>query len=221
MSGGIFISFEGSEGCGKSTQAHLLADRLRSSGRCVHELREPGGTLLGEEIRHTLKYSAAGEGMTPEAELLLLNAARAQLVRQVIRPALAAGEIVVCDRFYDSTVAYQGWGRGLDLDRIAEVIRLAVGETSPGLTVLLRVPVEVGEARRQKRSETPGTAAPRDRFERAGADFFQRVEAGYEAIAVQEKERMKAIQGTGSLGEVQAAIWSLVTGRWPELAGSK
>src|SRR5580658_6969302 len=113
MSKGLFITFEGTEGCGKSTQIKLLADRLLSLGHRVRTLREPGGTPIGEEIRHTLKHSQANVAMTAEAELLLMNASRAQLVREVIRPALAAGDIVLCDRFYDSSVAYQGYGRML------------------------------------------------------------------------------------------------------------
>ena len=110
---GLFITFEGTEGSGKTTQISLLAERLRSMGYGVRTLREPGGTPIGEEIRHTLKHSPANHAMTAEAELLLMNASRAQLVREVIRPALAAGEMVLCDRFYDSTTAYQGYGRQL------------------------------------------------------------------------------------------------------------
>jgi dTMP kinase len=136
---GLLITFEGSEGCGKSTQVARLAARLRGLGFGVRELREPGGTALGEEIRHTLKHSPAGSGMTPEAELLLFNAARAQLVREVIRPALAAGEILLCDRFLDSTLAYQGWGRGLDRKLVETVLDITVGPTLPDLTLLLRV----------------------------------------------------------------------------------
>src|SRR6478609_2208013 len=123
---GLFITFEGTEGCGKSTQITLLAERLRARGRTVRTLREPGGTPIGEEIRHTLKHSHDNAAMTSEAELLLMNASRAQLVREVIRPALAAGEIVLCDRFYDSTVAYQGYGRQLDLQIVKEMIDFAV-----------------------------------------------------------------------------------------------
>src|SRR6516225_2262640 len=119
---GLFISFEGTEGCGKSTQISLLADRLRKMGCFVRSLREPGGTPIGEEIRHTLKHSHANQAMTPETELLLMNASRAQLVREVIRPALDAGEVVLCDRFYDSTVAYQGYGRQLDLHMVRGII---------------------------------------------------------------------------------------------------
>src|SRR5678816_1828412 len=131
---GLFITFEGTEGGGKSTQIQILAERLRQRNVAVRMLREPGGTPIGEEIRHTLKHSEVNHGMTPAAELLLMNASRAQLVREIIRPALAAGEIVLCDRFYDSTTAYQGHGRGLDLQMVRNVIEIAVGNTRPDLT---------------------------------------------------------------------------------------
>src|SRR5271156_407258 len=119
---GLFITFEGTEGCGKSTQVAVLAERLRALGHRVRTLREPGGTPIGEEIRHTLKHSKNNAAMTSEAELLLMNASRAQLVREVIRPALNNGDIVVCDRFYDSTTAYQGYGRGLNLEMVRQTI---------------------------------------------------------------------------------------------------
>src|SRR5438876_9242207 len=128
---GRFITFEGTEGGGKTTQIALLAERLRKAGDTVRTLREPGATPIGEEIRHTLKHSHANQAMTPEAELLLMNASRAQLVREIIRPALDNGEIVLCDRFYDSTVAYQGYGRQMDLHAVNAVINLAVGSTRP------------------------------------------------------------------------------------------
>ena len=144
---GLFISFEGTEGSGKSTQVSLLAERLRRLGRVVRTLREPGGTPIGEEIRHTLKHSSHNEAMKPETELLMMNASRAQLVRQVIRPALAAGELVLCDRFYDSTTAYQGHGRGLDAGFVRAVIEFAVGSTRPHLTLLLDLPLALSEAR--------------------------------------------------------------------------
>src|SRR5215208_6672789 len=132
---GLFISFEGTEGSGKSTQISLLAEHLRAMGHSVRTIREPGGTPIGEEIRHTLKHSAVNDAMTAEAELLLMNASRAQLVREVIRPALEAGEIVLCDRFYDSTIAYQGYGRQLDLELIRNIVDFAVGGTRPDLTL--------------------------------------------------------------------------------------
>jgi dTMP kinase len=164
---GVFITFEGTEGGGKSTQIALLAARLRENGHKVRTLREPGGTPIGEEIRHLLKHSEANRAMTPEAELLLMNASRAQLVREVIRPALAEGEIVLCDRFYHSTIAYQGYGRGLDLGLVHSIIAAAVGETKPDLTLVLLVPIAVSEQRRLDRQQlllqspapTGGTAA--------------------------------------------------------------
>src|SRR3954462_7872215 len=145
---GVFITFEGTEGSGKTTQISLLAERLRFLGHHVRTVREPGGTPIGEEIRHTLKHSADNQAMTSEAELLLMNASRAQLVREVIRPALAAGEIVLCDRFYDSTVAYQGYGRELNLAIVRQVVDLAVGDTRPDITLLLHVSQEISNARR-------------------------------------------------------------------------
>src|ERR1017187_996177 len=165
MAKGLFITFEGTEGCGKSTQVELLARRLGALGHRVRTLREPGGTPIGEEIRHTLKHSRANEAMTAEAELLLMNASRAQLVREVIRPALAAGEIILCDRFYDSTTAYQGHGRQLDLEKVKAVIEFAVGETKPDLTLLLQIPPEISAERlRSRRGNLPFV---RDRIEEA------------------------------------------------------
>ena len=201
---GLFITFEGTEGAGKSTQIKLLAERLQSLGKQVRLLREPGSTPIGEEIRHTLQHSAQNQGMTPEAELLLINASRAQLVREVIRPALQAGEIVVCDRFYDSTVAYQGYGRGLDLHLVNAIIDFAVGETRPQLTLFLHVPLSISEERRAGRS------AVADRFEAAGRKFFERVEQGFLAIAKAEPGRVKYIDATQSIEAVQAQIWKHV-----------
>src|SRR5512137_363607 len=161
---GLFVTFEGTEGSGKTTQISLLAERLRSMGYSVRTLREPGGTPIGEEIRHTLKHSPSNHAMTPEAELLLMNASRAQLVREVIRPALAAGEIVLCDRFYDSTTAYQGHGRQLDLQMVKHIVDVAVGETRPDLTLLFMIPQAVSEARRLARQPTLPLQIKRDRF---------------------------------------------------------
>lgn len=205
---GLFITFEGSEGCGKSTQVQRLVERLRDWGRTVRLVREPGGTSIGEEIRHTLKHSKANTAMTWEAELLLMNASRAQLVREIIRPALAAGEIVVCDRFYDSTTAYQGYGRELDLETVRRIIDFAVGETRPDLTVLLRVPPEVSAERLRSRQST--LPFVRDRFEEADRAFFDRVARGYEMIAAAEPERVRIFDGTGTAEQVQSAIWQVV-----------
>src|SRR5881394_446094 len=167
---GRFITFEGTEGAGKSTQIKLLAERIQATGHKARVLREPGGTPIGEEIRHTLQHSAQNTAMTPEAELLLINASRAQLVREVIRPALAAGEIVLCDRFYDSTIAYQGYGRQLDLKMVKAVIDVAVGDTRPDITLLFVVPHEITADRLLKRQST--LPFMRDRIEEADHSFF-------------------------------------------------
>jgi dTMP kinase len=211
---GLFITFEGTEGGGKSTQIQRLAVRLRDAGRTVRLLREPGGTPIGEEIRHTLKHSEANHAMTSEAELLLMNASRAQLVREVIRPALAAGEVVLCDRFYDSTTAYQGYGRGLDRTRVRAIIEFAVEQTRPDLTLLLDVPVAVSEARRAARRAGPGANEPaRDRMEEADRAFFERVHQGFRAIAQEEPQRVHVIDATASIDAVTAAVWSAVAPR--------
>jgi len=205
---GLFITFEGNEGSGKSTQISLLAERLRKLDYNVRTLREPGGTPIGEEIRHTLKHSKDNVAMTAEAELLLMNASRAQLVRELIRPALEAGGIVLCDRFFDSTVAYQGYGRQLDLKLVRGIIDVAVGRTKPDLTLLLLVPQEVSEQRRLARQ----SALPfmRDRMEEADRDFFARVNRGYQAIAELEPERVRPIDASGTIEEIEMAIWALV-----------
>jgi dTMP kinase len=222
---GLFITFEGNEGSGKSTQIPLLAQRLEALNKTVRVLREPGGTPIGEEIRHTLKHSKVNVAMTAEAELLLMNASRAQLVREVIRPALAAGEIILCDRFYDSTTAYQGYGRQLDLERVKAVIDFAVGPTRPHLTVLLHVPLEISEARRLSRQtrllDVPASTPKgpvrlsfneplRDRMEEADRAFFERVQEGYRAIAAAEPGRVRVVDATRNIENVGAAIWKLV-----------
>jgi len=202
---GLLITFEGNEGSGKSTQLKRLAARLRRNGREVLTLREPGGTPIGEEIRHTLKHSHQNEAMTPEAELLLMNASRAQLVREVIRPALAAGKIVLCDRFYDSTTAYQGYGRQMNLQHVQSVIDYAVGETRPHRTLLMLVSNELSEQRRLGRQARMPFL--RDRFEEADRQFFERVEKGYRALAAQEPGRVEIIPADGSLDDVENTIW--------------
>ncbi len=213
---GLLISFEGTEGGGKSTQVARLAERLRAEGRRVRLVREPGGTPIGEEIRFTLKHSPHNGAMTAEAELLLMNASRAQLVREVIRPALAAGEVVICDRFYDSTVAYQGYGRGLDLGHVNAVIDFAVGETRPQLTLILQVPPAVSQARLAARQAS--LPVMRDRIEEADRSFFERVEKGYAALAEAEPERIKVIAAEAPEAAVAAAIWSAVAPWLPRTA---
>ena len=211
---GLFVSFEGTEGSGKSTQVSLLAEHLRFLGHAVRTIREPGGTPIGEEIRHTLKHSAANQAMTWEAELLLMNASRAQLVREVIRPALSRNEIVICDRFYDSTTAYQGYGRQLDLNMVKSVIDVAVGDTRPHLTLLLVVPAKVSQERLLARQST--LPFMRDRIEEADRSFFERVAQGYQAIAAAEPDRIRQINATGTVPEIKSAIWRIVEPRLKE-----
>jgi dTMP kinase len=233
---GIFITFEGTEGGGKSTQIGLLAARLRGIGHTVRTLREPGGTPIGEEIRHLLKHSEANRAMTPEAELLLMNASRAQLVREVIRPALAAGEIVLCDRFYHSTIAYQGYGRGLDLGLVQSIIEAAVGETKPDLTLVLMVPVAVSEKRRRERQklllESPAltgeeasrlqhNASVRDRMEEADRSFFERVERGYQEICTRDHSRARSIDAEKEKDAVESSIWAEIQRIYPRLVSGE
>lgn len=208
MPRGWFITFEGGEACGKSTQIQRLAERLRSEGHTVRILREPGGTPLGEKIRHLLKHDADGRHMAAETELLLMNASRAELVRQVIRPALAAGEVVLCDRFFDSTTAYQAFGRRLSPEAVQAIIRFAVGDTVPDLTLLLSVRRRVALQRLvQRRAQT---APLEDRFEAEQEAFFERVEAGYRQLASEEPERVKVIPAEGELDPVAGLIWTEV-----------
>jgi dTMP kinase len=206
---GLFITFEGTEGCGKTTQISLLASELQMNGYIVRTFREPGGTLIGEEIRHTLKHSEANHAMTSETELLLMNASRAQLVREVIQPALVRGEIVLCDRFYDSTTAYQGYGRQLDLNMVKCIIDAAVGKTRPDLTLLLTVPHEVSQERLLRRQAT--LPFMRDRIEEADRAFFERVAEGYRAIAASEPQRIRVIDAMGTTPNIEAAIWREVS----------
>ena len=218
MAKGLFITFEGTEGCGKSTQVELLARRLSALGHRVRTLREPGGTLIGEEIRHRLKHSKNNANMMPETELLLMNASRAQIVREVIRPALDAGEIVLCDRFYDSTTAYQGHGRQLDLNMVQAVIDIAVGGTRPNLTLLLTVSREISELRRAVRQST--LPFMRDRMEEGDQTFFARVAEGFQTIAAAHPDRVRVVDGSAPVEVVCERIWEIArpiipkVGRW-------
>ncbi len=208
---GLFITFEGTEAAGKSTQIGLLASRLRELGWEVVAVREPGGTPIGEEIRHILKASASNHAMTPETEVMLICASRAQLVREVIRPALASGKVVISDRFYDSTLAYQGYGRGLDRNVLDQLIDFAVGETRPDLTLFLRIPLPASELRRATRGESG-----RDRFEEAARDFFQRVEQGYDVLAQTGGNRIRTVDASGSIETVSRDIWKWVEPFFPK-----
>lgn len=208
---GLFITFEGTEGAGKSTQIPKLCERLRSLGKIVVQLRDPGGTPLGEELRTIVK---GGKNLCRQAEIMLMNASRAQLVEEAIKPALERGDIVVCDRFFDSTYAYQAFGRGIDMRFTAEMVRFTVGKTIPNLTLMLHVPREVGLRRLGKLDAAQTiarTGVAEDRFDKLGDDFFAKVEAGFLKQAELDPGRIKLIDGTGTEAEVADLIWSKVS----------
>ena len=200
---GIFITFEGGEGCGKSTQIQRLASRLRALGKTVHQTREPGGTTLGEAIRNLLQHDPAGEGMTPEAELLLFTSARAQITRELIAPALARGEIVLCDRFMDSTTVYQGVARAIDPAQVATINQFAVGNVAPALTILLDLSPEVGMTRVKKRSD-----GQLDRMEQEDLSFFNEVRRGYLELAESEPDRFLVLDASKPIDTLEAEIWN-------------
>jgi dTMP kinase len=197
---GLLVTFEGGEGSGKSTQIEQLADFLRGEGHEVVTAREPGTTPVGEAVREVLLQTAP-EDLVAESELALFLAARAQLAAQIVRPALAAGKVVLLDRFGDSSVAYQGYGRGLDPARVAELNALFTRGLEPDVTVLIDVPVE---ASAERSKEKP------DRIERAGDRFHGRVRQGYREIAMNEPERFVVLDGTGSIATVQSAIRDVI-----------
>jgi len=205
---GKLISFEGSEGSGKSTQIARLATRLQQAGREVVATREPGGTELGERIRDILLHKDEGQGMCPEAELLLFTAARAQLVRKVITPALARGAVVLSDRYLDSSTVYQGAARNLAAGPVDAVNGFAVGGVMPDLTVVLDVPTELSLARVNQRS-----AGRPDRIERESAAFFQKVRDAYLQIAQAAPQRILLVDGTRAPEVVEQQIWAEVVKR--------
>ena len=208
MSRGKFITFEGGEGCGKSTQVKRLQEALEKEGVEVLLTREPGGTWLSEEIRHLIKDQTT-DAPCDRSELLLFLAARAQLVRNVIRPALEAGTWVVSDRFSDSTLAYQGYGRGLPLDVIRRTNDFACGGLRPDLTLLLDVDPETARARMRGREAATRTAA--DRIECAGDAFHARLREGFHALAVAEPARIVTIDATGTPDAVWSRVWTSIS----------
>ena len=195
---GLFITVEGIDGCGKSTQARLIAAALEAAGHIVLRLREPGGVTISEKIREILLDPANAE-MGDVCELLLYEAARAQLVHRVIRPALAAGKTVICDRFYDSTTAYQAFADGLDRGMVSQANELAVDGCRPDLTLVFDLPVEDALRRRSGREAE-------DRLELKGLEFQERVAAGFRGVAADEPDRVKLIDAGGSIAEVFSSV---------------
>lgn len=205
----MFITFEGLDFSGKTTQARLLVDTLNDvfpptpPRHIVHVLREPGGTAISERIRDILLDKQHLE-MSDMAELLLFSASRTQLVTEIIKPALQRGELCVCDRYYDSTTAYQGYGRGLNLDEVRTINRIATGGLSPDRTFFIDIPVD--EIARRKAA----AGLPFDRMESAGREFYERVRDGYYAIAAAEPERVKRINGAAAVDEVAREVWKVM-----------
>jgi dTMP kinase len=204
-----FISLEGGEAAGKSTQIALLAARLNRLGHRTLITREPGGTPLGEAIRHLLKHAPEGRDMTKEAELLLFLASRAELVRKVIVPALGQGSWVLSDRFLDSTTVYQGAGRRLPIEIVERINAFAVGPHLPDLTLVLDLEPEEAYRRLKDREKS---AAAFDRMEAEPSDFFARVRAGYQAVAKAHPQRVRIVPAGGSIEETAEGIWREVAG---------
>ena len=201
----MFITLEGSEGCGKTTQTALLAEFLRQQGYAVITTREPGGTPIGEQIRQVL-VSAKNQDMHTRSEILLFQASRAQLVEEVIRPHLAQGGFVLCDRYADSTLAYQGYGRGMNLAELRTLINFATGGLQPDLTLLLDVDVEEGLRRRSRQGSL-------NRLDALEIAFYERVRCGFLDLAAAEPARWVKVDAAPSLEAVQEAVRQLVLQR--------
>jgi len=211
----FFITFEGIEGCGKTTQESRLSEILAEKGYPVVVTREPGGCAIAEQIRAIL-LDAENRALVPLAELLLYAAARAQHVEEVIRPALAADKIVICDRFTDATAAYQGYGRSLDIALIGELNRLATGGITPDLTILLDCPEEVGLSRAMARINSM-QGAREERFELESLRFHRAVRDGYLRLAAAEPNRFAVLDGTLGIGETAATVAETVISRLPRV----
>ena len=205
---GRFITFEGIEGSGKSTQISLLTEYLRSKQRTVTLTREPGGTAIGDQVRKIL-LDPGNNALDPSAELLLYAASRAQHLKEVIRPALASGAVVLCDRFSDATIAYQGYGRGLDLEMIHALDRLVTDGMRPDLTVLLDVEAAVGLARARGRNNQQGLEAEA-RFENEALAFHERVRQGYLTLAREAPDRIQIVDAALPPHHAQKMIREIV-----------
>ncbi|NLC26203.1 MAG: dTMP kinase [Fastidiosipila sp.] len=205
MQQGKFVTFEGVDGTGKTTQSRFLGQSLEAEGIDVLLLREPGGTEISERIREIL-LDASQSNMTAETEVLLFEAARAQIVREVIQPALKQGAWVICDRFMDSTTAYQGYGRGLDLQLIEKLNNFAVGGTKPDLTILLQLPPQGLAERLDKRHELEAA----DRIDGESENFRSAVDRGFRTLAARDPKRFRCIQTQGTKEETAGLVFELV-----------
>jgi dTMP kinase len=210
MNRGIFITFEGIDGSGKTTQLRMLAARLRDAGRTVVEAVEPGGTEIGRQIR-AIVLDGRNTQLTPRAELLLYFASRAQNVEEVIRPALAEGHIVLCDRFTDSTLVYQGYGRGLGAEVVLTLHQIACQGLQPDVTVYVDIDLDESLARARDRNET--NASSETRLEDESLEFHKKVRDAYLALAAREAHRFIVIDGAASVDEVAERVWQEVSGR--------
>jgi dTMP kinase len=205
-----FITFEGSEGCGKSTQVKRLTARLEKSGVPFLLTREPGGTPIGESIRELLQFAPESAAMTPETELLLFEASRAQLVRKVIKPALQSGKCVIADRFFDSTTVYQGVARKLEAHFVQQLNAFAVGDCIPDITFFLDVDLNAARARMK------GPRRP-DRMEMESDEFYEQVIAAYRDLAKRKSKRVVLIDGSRSPDQIEKEIWEMLSSRFPSL----
>jgi dTMP kinase len=208
------ITFEGSEGCGKSTQARRLAARLQALGLMPLVLREPGGTAIGEAIRHLLQHSEENRAMKPETELLLFEASRSQLVREKMKPALARDEFVICDRFFDSTTVYQGAARALDGALVKMLNDFAVANCIPDLTIVLDIDRATARARL-------GDRQLRDRMEEEPEEFHARVITAYRDLAQRETGRIISLDGRASADVIEGKILQIVSSRFPRLSNQQ
>lgn len=209
MHSGLFISFEGTEGSGKTTQMKLLVERLRRESLTVTENQEPGTTVIGRQIRGVL-LDPSHQEMAPTTELLLMFASRTQAAAEIIAPALRQGHIVVSDRFTDSTLAYQGQARGLGFDVVREIHRLALGDLWPDLTLCIAVDVETGLARAHYRNLAAGNGNRETRIDQQSLAFHQNVMQAYKKIAASEPQRFRIVDGSGDPASVASKVWNEV-----------